>query len=109
VADIPNRWGGSTQVNSIPFPGLLPIVPWAPRGGSQTMKSIHHHVYSFPPEYIRSCRYTRAKPRHPLCFDKVGAVKIGCNIHDWLSGIISCCPRLLWRYRLRPLPFSRIC
>jgi hypothetical protein len=28
----------------------------------------------------------------PVLFDKVGVVKIGCNIHDWMSGIILVLP-----------------
>ena len=27
-----------------------------------------------------------------MLFDKVGAVKIGCNIHDWMAGVILVLP-----------------
>jgi hypothetical protein len=28
----------------------------------------------------------------PVRFDQVGAVKLGCNIHDWMSGVILVVP-----------------
>ena len=53
---------------------------------------IHHHVYSFSPAKIFELPLYKGEDAAPVLFDKVGVVKIGCNIHDWMSGIILVLP-----------------
>jgi plastocyanin len=53
---------------------------------------IHHHVYSFSPAKIFELPLYKGEDAPPVLFDKVGVVKIGCNIHDWMSGIILVVP-----------------
>jgi hypothetical protein len=53
---------------------------------------IHHHVYSFSPTKTFELPLYKGEAAPPVVFDKVGAVKIGCNIHDWMSGIILVLP-----------------
>jgi plastocyanin len=53
---------------------------------------IHHHVYSFSPAKIFELPLYKGEDAPPVLFDKVGVVKIGCNIHDWMSGIILVLP-----------------
>ncbi len=50
--------------------------------------NIRHHVYSFsPPKKFELPLYS-GTPAQPMLFDKVGIVKLGCNIHDWMIGYI---------------------
>ena len=53
---------------------------------------IHHHVYSFSPAKTFELPLYKGEGADPVVFDKVGAVRIGCNIHDWMSGIILVLP-----------------
>jgi plastocyanin len=79
------------QVNKTFIPGLLPIVV----GTSVRFPNhdqIHHHVYSFSPTKTFELPLYKGEDASPVLFDKVGVVKIGCNIHDWMSGIILVLP-----------------
>ncbi len=79
------------QVNKTFIPGLLPIVV----GTSVRFPNhdqIHHHVYSFSPTKTFELPLYKGEDAAPVLFDKVGVVKIGCNIHDWMSGIILVLP-----------------
>jgi plastocyanin len=79
------------QVNKTFLPGLLPIVVGtAVRFPNHDQ--IHHHVYSFSPTKTFELPLYKGEAAAPVVFDKVGAVKIGCNIHDWMSGIILVLP-----------------
>jgi len=79
------------QVNKTFVPGLLPIVVGtAVRFPNHDQ--IHHHVYSFSPTKTFELPLYKGEAAAPVLFDKVGAVKIGCNIHDWMSGIILVLP-----------------
>ncbi len=79
------------QVNKTFVPGLLPIVV----GTSVRFPNhdqIHHHVYSFSPAKTFELPLYKGEAAPAVLFDKVGVVKIGCNIHDWMSGIILVLP-----------------
>lgn len=79
------------QINKTFVPGLLPIVV----GTSVRFPNhdqIHHHVYSFSPTKTFELPLYKGEDAPPVLFDKVGVVKIGCNIHDWMSGIILVIP-----------------
>jgi plastocyanin len=79
------------QVNKTFVPGLLPIVVGtAVRFPNHDQ--IHHHVYSFSPTKTFELPLYKGEAAAPVVFDKLGAVKIGCNIHDWMSGIILVLP-----------------
>ena len=79
------------QVDKTFVPGLLPIVVGtAVRFPNHDQ--IHHHVYSFSPTKTFELPLYKGEAAAPVVFDKVGAVKIGCNIHDWMSGIILVLP-----------------
>lgn len=47
--------------------------------------SFKHHVYSFSPAKVFEIKLYAGKPANPVVFDKVGAVALGCNIHDWME------------------------
>ena len=79
------------QINKTFVPGLLPIVV----GTSVRFPNhdqIHHHVYSFSPAKTFELPLYKGEDAPAVLFDKVGVVKIGCNIHDWMSGIILVLP-----------------
>ena len=79
------------QVNKTFVPGLLPIVVGTPVR-FPNHDQIHHHVYSFSPTKTFELPLYKGEDAAPVVFDKIGVVKIGCNIHDWMSGIILVLP-----------------
>ena len=79
------------QIHKTFVPGLLPIVV----GTSVRFPNhdqIHHHVYSFSPTKTFELPLYKGEEAPEVVFDKVGVVKIACNIHDWMSGIILVLP-----------------
>ena len=79
------------QIEKTFVPGLLPIVV------GTTVRfpnhdQIHHHVYSFSRTKTFELPLYKGTDAAPVLFDKVGVVKVGCNIHDWMSGIILVLP-----------------
>lgn len=79
------------QVEKTFVPGILPIMV-----GTYVRfpnhDQIQHHVYSFSPTKTFELPLYKGEAPPPVLFDKVGVVKIGCNIHDWMSGIILVLP-----------------
>jgi plastocyanin len=53
---------------------------------------IHHHVYSFSRAKTFEIPLYKGEAAAPVVFDRVGAVKLGCNIHDWMSAVILVVP-----------------
>jgi hypothetical protein len=53
---------------------------------------IRHHVYSFSRPKRFELPLYKGEDAPPVVFDKPGVVKIGCNIHDWMSAIILVLP-----------------
>lgn len=79
------------QVSKTFVPGLLPVeVGTLVRFPNHDQ--IHHHVYSFSPAKTFELPLYKGEDAPAVLFDKVGVVKIGCNIHDWMSGIILVLP-----------------
>jgi hypothetical protein len=79
------------QVEKTFVPGLLPIeVGTLVRFPNHDQ--IHHHVYSFSPAKTFELPLYKGEQAPAVLFDKTGVVKIGCNIHDWMSGIILVLP-----------------
>jgi len=79
------------QVQKTFVPGILPIVV-----GTYVRfpnhDQIQHHVYSFSATKTFELPLYKGEDAAPVLFDKIGVVKIGCNIHDWMSGIILVLP-----------------
>lgn len=79
------------QIDKTFVPGVLPIMV----GTSVSFPNhdqIHHHVYSFSRTKTFELPLYKGTDASPVVFDKVGVVKVGCNIHDWMSGIILVLP-----------------
>ncbi len=53
---------------------------------------IHHHVYSFSKAKTFEIPLHKGEAADPVVFDVLGAVQIGCNIHDSMSGVILVVP-----------------
>ncbi|HKU16249.1 MAG TPA: hypothetical protein VJQ52_17785 [Steroidobacteraceae bacterium] len=79
------------QFNKTFVPEMLPIVV-----GTQVRfpnrDQIRHHVYSFSRPKRFELPLYKGEDAPPVLFDKPGVVKIGCNIHDWMSAIILVLP-----------------
>jgi len=93
---LPSAKGGKPaqvvdQVDKTFVPGLLPIEVGT-RVRFPNHDQIHHHVYSFSPAKTFELPLYKGEEAPAVFFDKTGVVKIGCNIHDWMSGIILVLP-----------------
>lgn len=54
--------------------------------------NVHHHLFSFSEAKKFEIPLQKGKPADPVEFEKAGIVKVGCNIHDWMNGIILVLP-----------------
>ena len=79
------------QFNKTFVPEMLPVAV-----GTQVRfpnrDQIRHHVYSFSRPNRFELPLYKGEDAPPVLFDKPGVVKIGCNIHDWMSAIILVLP-----------------
>jgi plastocyanin len=79
------------QINRTFVPDLLPIVV-----GTEVRFPNHdrilHHVYSFSRTKSFEIPLYNGRDAPPVLFDKPGVVKVGCNIHDWMSAVILVLP-----------------
>ena len=85
------RSAAMDQVHKEFVPALLPVAV-----GTEVRfpnyDQIHHHVYSFSRTKNFEIPLYKGEEAPPVLFDKVGVVKVGCNIHDWMSGTILVLP-----------------
>jgi len=79
------------QINKSFVPHVLPIAVGT-RVNFPNYDQIQHHVYSFSRVKTFELPLYRGETAKPVLFDKPGVVKLGCNIHDWMSGIILVLP-----------------
>lgn len=79
------------QVDKQFVPRLL-VVPRGSWVSFPNRDQIHHHVYSFSPAKTFEIPLYKGEQAAPVEFDQPGAVKLGCNIHDWMSAIILVVP-----------------
>jgi plastocyanin len=98
------------QVDKTFVPGVLPVVAGT-RVFFPNSDQIQHHVYSFSRTKSFELPLYRGQEAEPVTFDKPGVVKLGCNIHDWMSAIILVVPSPYFavtgsdgRYTIRGLP-----
>lgn len=74
---------------------LKPHMVVVPVGGAVTFPNkdaTHHHLYSFSPTKSFDLPLYKGDDAPSVKFDKPGVVKVGCNIHDWMSGVIFVAP-----------------
>jgi plastocyanin len=72
-------------------PALLPIAVGT-KVRFPNNDQIHHHVYSFSRTKSFELPLYKGEEVPPIVFDKPGLVKVGCNIHDWMSALIFVAP-----------------
>jgi plastocyanin len=79
------------QISKTFVPAVLPIVV-----GTEVHfpnhDQIQHHVYSFSRPKSFELPLYKGQDAKPVRFDKPGVVRIGCNIHDWMSAVILVLP-----------------
>lgn len=54
--------------------------------------NIHHHLYSLSAAKPFELPLYKGESASPVVFDKPGVVKLGCNIHDWMNGVVLVLP-----------------
>ncbi|MBI3549547.1 MAG: methylamine utilization protein [Elusimicrobia bacterium] len=83
----PSKVAVMDQVDRDLVPRVLPVLV----GTGVTFPNkddIHHELYSFSAAKKFELPLYKGKPAKPVVFDKPGVVKLGCNIHDWMSAVI---------------------
>lgn len=87
----PPRSAVMDQVDKQFVPRMLPIAV-----GTEVRfpnhDQIHHHVYSFSRVKSFDLPLSKGEDAAPVLFDAPGVVKVGCNIHDWMMGVILVVP-----------------
>lgn len=79
------------QINKTFVPHILPIAVGT-EVSFPNHDQIHHHVYSFSRTKTFEIPLYKGEEAQPVRFDRVGAVKLGCNIHDSMVGVILVVP-----------------
>lgn len=79
------------QVHKQFVPHLLPVTVGT-EVSFPNHDQIHHHVYSFSRTKTFEIPLYKGETAPPVLFDTVGAAKVGCNIHDWMSAVILVLP-----------------
>ncbi len=87
----PARSAVMDQIDKQFVPRVLPIA-----AGTEVRfpnhDQIHHHVYSFSRVKTFDLPLSKGEEAPPVVFDNPGVVKVGCNIHDWMMGVILVVP-----------------
>lgn len=75
------------QINKDFLPRTLPVLV-----GSTVRfpnkDGIHHHLYSFSPTKSFELPLYKGDAPKTVTFEKEGTISVGCNIHDWMRGVI---------------------
>ena len=79
------------QINKTFVPHVLPVMVGT-EVSFPNHDQIHHHVYSLSRTKTFEIPLYKGESAPPVLFDQPGAVKLGCNIHDWMSGVILVVP-----------------
>lgn len=91
----PQRSAVMDQIDKQFVPHVLPIAV-----GTEVRfpnhDQIHHHVYSFSRVKSFDLPLSKGTEAEPVLFDAPGVVKVGCNIHDWMMGVILVVPSPLF-------------
>jgi plastocyanin len=83
------------QVNKQFVPRVLPVAVGT-AVSFPNHDQIHHHVYSFSKPKTFEIPLYKGEVASPVVFDHAGAVTLGCNIHEWMRGIILVLPTALF-------------
>jgi plastocyanin len=83
------------QINKQFVPRVLPVAVGT-AVAFPNHDQIHHHVYSFSKPKTFEIPLYKGEPAPPIVFDQPGAVTLGCNIHEWMRGVILVLPTSLF-------------
>ncbi|GAA0738247.1 hypothetical protein GCM10009106_26210 [Sphingomonas japonica] len=81
-------WGTSIVQQGIAFNPHVLIVPVGATVAFPNKDKVRHHVYSFSKPARFELKLYGRDESHSYTFKTAGAVAIGCNIHDSMSGFI---------------------
>jgi plastocyanin len=93
VAPADGRTAVMDQINKEFVPHILPVAVGT-EVSFPNHDQIHHHVYSLSRTKTFEIPLYKGGAASPVRFDQPGAVKVGCNIHDWMAGVILVVPTL---------------
>jgi DNA-binding transcriptional MerR regulator/plastocyanin len=110
----PPRSAVMDQIDKQFVPRLLPVAV-----GTEVRfpnhDQIHHHVYSFSRVKSFDLPLSKGEEAAPILFDAPGVVKVGCNIHDWMMGVILVVPTPVFAvtddggaFQLRDVPTGEV-
>ena len=68
-------------------PYILPVLVGT-RVQFPNKDQVHHNLYSFSKTKSFELPLYKGTEAAPVLFDQPGVVKMGCNIHDWMSGYV---------------------
>jgi len=75
------------QINKTLVPHVL-VITVGTSVSFPNKDDIRHHLYSFDKPKPFELPLYEGTPTNPITFDKIGIVRLGCNIHDWMRGYI---------------------
>ena len=81
-------WGTAMGQRNIQFDPRLLIVPVGSTVTFPNYDKVRHHVYSFSRTKKFDLKLYGKDESRSVVFDRTGAVAVGCNIHDAMSGVI---------------------
>ena len=76
------------EQRDIQFQPRVLIVPVGATVGFPNRDKVRHHVYSFSKPKKFDLRLYGREDTRSVTFDRPGAVALGCNIHDAMSGFV---------------------
>lgn len=82
------NWGTAMGQRNIQFDPRILIVPIGSTVTFPNYDKVRHHVYSFSKTKKFDLKLFGRDDSRSVLFDKPGAVAVGCNIHDAMSGVI---------------------
>jgi plastocyanin len=81
-------WPMTVSQHNIQFDPFVLIVPVGSDVVFPNLDKVRHHVYSFSPAKRFELKLYGQEQARTVRFDKVGAVALGCNIHDTMVAFI---------------------
>ena len=87
-APIRFAWPMTMSQHDIRFDPFVLIVPVGSDVVFPNLDKVRHHVYSFSPAKRFELKLYGQEQARTVRFDKVGAVALGCNIHDAMVAFI---------------------
>ena len=89
-ARLPARFDAPLVVKQqdIQFQPFVLVVPVGAEVGFPNLDKVRHHVYSFSKARKFELKLYGREEARTVRFDKPGAVALGCNIHDAMTGFV---------------------